>query len=166
MFSAVPVICCMKLPANTAGSASSLSAASGMNRLHPDLLILLSTSPGFLGYHSLTKQGISYPPGCVHAEPRTIWLVLPQSTSHEYDKHLMPPQQLHLFPTDPSLLQCPQNPQQSVLSCFLPPKPAGWRAAGAPGSLCMVGECQAPAVALPGTETPTVPTPAASGVPK
>lgn len=83
MFSAVPVICCVKLPANTPSSAGSLSAACGMSRLHPDLLILLSTSPGSLGYHSLMKQSISYPPGCLHAEPRTILLVLPQSMSHE-----------------------------------------------------------------------------------
>lgn len=51
------------------------------------------------------------------------------------NKHLMAPQQLHLFPTDPPLLQYPQNPQQIALSCFLPPKPAGLGAAGALGSL-------------------------------
>lgn len=73
MFCAVPVICRVKLPANTPSSAGSLSAASGMSRLRPDLLILLSTSPGSLGYHSLTEQGISSPPGCLRAEPRTIF---------------------------------------------------------------------------------------------
>lgn len=162
MFSAVPVICSVKLPANIPSSAGSLSAASGMGRQHPDLIILLSTSPGSLGYHILMKQGISYPPGCLHAEPRTIFLVLPQSMSHEHEKHLISPQQLHLFPTDPPLLQCPQNPQQIALSCFLPPKPAGW---GLLVAVCMVSECQAPAAALPGTETPTVPAPAAPGAP-